>query len=188
MGKQNSKLKPKDLSELMNETEFTEDELKSWYRGFLKDYPTGALTIDQFKIIYADFFPHGDANLFAEYAFRVFDSNHDGEIDFREFITALSVTSRGTMDDRLRWVFNMYDTNSNGYISRQEMLDIVTAIYKMIGNSTPLPSDEATPEKRVLKIYSKMDKNTDGVLSMDEFVEGAKSDPTLANMLQTMIK
>ena len=48
-----------------------------------------------------------------------------GQINFREFICGLSVTTRGTPEEKLRWTFNVYDVNNDGTITFDEMKEIM---------------------------------------------------------------
>lgn len=168
------------------------------------------LTKEEFQKIYKQFFPFGDPTSFADYVFNVFDSDKSGSIDFKEFICALSVTSRGKMEDKLDWAFQLYDIDGDGKISYEEMLQIVEAIYKMVkdtfvrnsylllpsrrvysriihciqvGSMVKLPPDEDTPEKRVRKIFRMMDKDENGSLDMAEFKEGSQRDETIVSAL-----
>ncbi|KAF6321916.1 PREDICTED: visinin-like protein 1 isoform X2 [Dipodomys ordii] len=118
MGKQNSKLAPEVMEDLVKSTEFNEHELKQWYKGFLKDCPSGRLNLEEFQQLY------------------------------------------------------------------------VKAIYKMVGTVIMMKMNEdgLTPEQRVDKIFSKMDKNKDDQITLDEFKEAAKSDPSIVLLLQCDIQ
>ncbi|MFH4978886.1 hypothetical protein AB6A40_005595 [Gnathostoma spinigerum] len=181
--KTNKKLTSQDIHELEQTTYFSRKELMKWYKDFVRDCPTGELHMDEFQSIYRQFFPNGDPTKFAEFVFNVFDSNQDGSISFREFIAALSITSRGSVDEKLDWAFSLYDVDKDGYITKEEMASIVEAIYSMIGSMVNMPHDEDTPEKRVAKIFSHMDINSDGLLTRDEFKSGSKNDPWIVHAL-----
>jgi len=183
MGKSQSKLTPEQLSDLQKNTYFDKRELQQWYQGFIQDCPEGRLDKKDFGKIYTQFFPFGDPAEFANYVFDVFDENKNGSIDFKEFICALSATSRGSLEEKLKWAFQLYDINKDGTITYQEMLQIVQAIYKMTGQMLKLPENEETPEKRVEKIFRSMNKDKDANISYSEFVECSKQDPTVMDAL-----
>ncbi|POV95312.1 hypothetical protein PSTT_16316 [Puccinia striiformis] len=170
MGKAQSKLSPDQLLELQKSTYFDKKELQQWYKGFLKDCPSGVLDKDEFARIYKQFFPFGDPGQFADFVFNVI---------YLRFVCYFS----GQLDEKLKWAFQLYDIDGDGYITYEEMLQIVRSIYKMTGQMVKLPADEDTPEKRVDKIFRMMDHNKDHKLTFDEFKEGSKQDPTIVQAL-----
>lgn len=183
MGKASSKLSKEELKELRSITYFENKELQQWYKGFLRDYPSGQLSRADFRKVYKQFFPFGDPTAFSDLLFNAFDKDQSGALDFKEFITALSISSRGKTDEKLQWAFQLYDMNKDGKISRDEMMQIVTAIHKMAGSMMKLPEDESTPEKRVNKIFALMDVDENGEIDLEEFKKGAQKDRTIVNAL-----
>lgn len=60
------------------------------------------------------------------------------------------------------------------------------AIYKMVGTviMMRMNQDGLTPQQRVDKIFKKMDQDKDDQITLEEFKEAAKSDPSIVLLLQ----
>lgn len=57
------------------------------------------------------------------------------------------------MTEKIRWAFNLYDINGDGYITKEEMLDIVTAIYSLVGRNAIPAVEENTTQEHVDRIF-----------------------------------
>ncbi|CAM2118326.1 unnamed protein product [Caretta caretta] len=176
--------RPEGLEQLETQTNFTKRELQVLYRGFKNECPSGVVNEETFKQIYAQFFPHGDASMYAHYLFNAFDTAQTGSVKFEGFVMALSTLLRGTVHEKLRWTFNLYDINKDGYINKEEMMDIVKAIYDMMGKYTYPVLKEDAPRLHVEVFFQKMDKNKDGVVTLDEFIESCQEDDNIMRSLQ----
>ncbi|CAG9766905.1 unnamed protein product [Ceutorhynchus assimilis] len=173
--------RPGSIESLSRATRFTQDEIKKIYRGFKAECPTGVVREDTFKMIYAQFFPQGaNCNQYAHYVFNTLDQDHSGLISFEDFVQNLSILSRGSLEEKLRWAFSLYDINGDGYITREEMTDIVSSVYDLMGKLAEPCIDDDTVKEKVDRIFQKMDKNQDGVVTLDEFLECCKTDKDIS--------
>jgi len=180
MGNKGAKLPKEDLEFLTSHTNFTEQQIKQWYKGFKKDCPDGELDRSKFLDIYQAMFPDGKAGAFYEHVFRTFDEDGSGKIDFKEFLQAISITQAGKPEEKLELAFRLYDIDRNGSIEQDEMAEIIKAIYLMTGET---PAMEDSPVARTRDIFHRMDVNSDGNLSKDEFIRGCMNDEGLYKLL-----
>ena len=65
----------------------------------------------------------------------------------------MSNISRGTIQDKLQWIFGLYDVDGDGKITKAEMLDVVSAIYEMLGKCTEPEVDENSAREHVDKLF-----------------------------------
>eukprot|EP01033_Poteriospumella_lacustris_P010146 gene10146-7236_t len=78
------------------------------------------------KETFLQYFPlHG---LLGERLFAQFDSHKRGYIDFDEFIMGLATVGRGSTDDKIHFVFNMYDVSHDSTVSKQELSTLLNHI------------------------------------------------------------
>ncbi|XP_022662865.1 calsenilin-like isoform X4 [Varroa destructor] len=176
--------KPERLDELCKNTKFDRDEIRLIYQGFKQECPTGLVDEDAFKLIFAQFFPQGDASQYAHYVFNTMKQyGHNGCLTFEQFLQVLSSLSRGSVTEKVQWIFGLYDLNGDGFISRAEMLRVVSAIYDMLGHWTQPQVNEHTAREHVDKIFNLIDADHDGLVSFDEFLEWCQRDESRTRSL-----
>uniref|UniRef100_A0A8C9SZW9 Kv channel-interacting protein 4 n=1 Tax=Scleropages formosus TaxID=113540 RepID=A0A8C9SZW9_SCLFO len=91
---------------------------------------------------------------------------------------------QGDASTYAHFLFNAFDTDHNGSVSFEEMLDIMKAIYDMMGKCTyPILKEEA-PRQHVEIFFQKMDKNKDGVVTIDEFIDCCQNDENIMRSMQ----
>ncbi|KAL2098168.1 hypothetical protein ACEWY4_007375 [Coilia grayii] len=175
--------RPETIDCLLAVTHFTKRELQILYRGFKNECPSGLVNEETFKNIYANFFPHGDSSSYAHFLFQAFDRNQTGSVTFEDFSLGLSALLRGPVEEKLTWVFNLYDINKDGCITKEEMLEIMKAIYDMMGKSIHPRISEDIPRQHTEIFFQKMDKNQDGVITIDEFIECCQKEENIVKSM-----
>ncbi|XP_074593215.1 Kv channel-interacting protein 4-like isoform X2 [Brevipalpus obovatus] len=177
-------IKPEAIEVLCRLTKFNRKELQIMYRGFKQDCPSGLVKEDTFKIIYAQFFPRtSDTNQYAHLIFRSFDPQRTGAITFTDFVIGLSKLIRGSLQDKLRWTFDMYDINQDGVITRDDLTQIVSAVYELMGKSMDTIIDD---QNQVDKVFGKLDLKMKGAVTFDDFLESCLEDENLVRSLSVM--
>lgn len=83
MGNKKSCLAIKTLHDLKKHTDMSNKEIQNWYKGFIKDHPSGYVSTKELKQPFKLLYPSGDANEFVEYVLKELDQDHDGKIDVR---------------------------------------------------------------------------------------------------------
>ncbi|KAH7731410.1 Kv channel-interacting protein 4-like protein [Aphelenchoides avenae] len=145
--------RPRSLESICELTKFSKKEVQLIYRSFKQRCPTGIISCSTFLEVYGQLFPHGDPTNYAQYVFRTFDTDDDEQISFEEFVSGLSVITRGNMDDKLNWIFNLYDLNKSGAIGQLELFAVTRSLFELHGYN---PNSAATRKEirgRTLAIH-----------------------------------
>ena len=57
-------------------------------------------------------------------------------------LISLSTLLRGSTYERLKWTFTLYDLNKDGYITKQEVLNVIVAVHELMGfHASPVVSN-----------------------------------------------
>jgi len=148
---------------LRKKTQFTSQQIELLFNNWKKQSSKNAINREQFEsglkqIGFTD-------SLRIEQMFSAFDQNKDGEINFQEFVTSLSVVQHGSSEDRLKFMFRAYDTDGNGSLSQSEVFNLIQATCNARGQEI----NKDSILKLVSMCFAEADENGDGEISFEEF-------------------
>jgi len=204
MGNKNTKTKTRRYTEALSDDEITalegstrynRDEIKGMHGDFIGDYPKGTINKEQFVQGYKKHpLIKSSSSKYFEKLFEAFDSDQSGEIEFSEYLIALSVLQFGTSEDKLRLIFEQFDTDKNGKITSQELVSMITAIYKLNNSRASIRSNRSSSfsinidaKEKAREIMRKLDSDNNGTVSIAEFVSGCLADEELKQFLAPLI-
>ena len=138
---------------------------------------SGSISIGEFVSV-----PELKENPLVKRVVEIFDSDLDGEVDFKEFVMGLAQFSgRDTEDRRLQFIFRIYDMDRDGYISNGELFQV---LKMMTGSNLTDQQLQQIVDKTI--IY--LDKDADGKISFEEFKTLVETRSTVAKMSVDMSK
>lgn len=88
----------------------------------------------------------------------------------QDLLVTLSTLLRGSIYEKLRWTFKLYDINGDGCITRSELGEVVTAVHELMGRRHHA-EEERKAREQLDRVFKKLDLNQDGVITIEEFIE-----------------
>ncbi|CAF0995296.1 unnamed protein product [Rotaria sordida] len=165
---------------LTNRTKFTREKILYYYQIFRKHCHSGRLSKSEFINFYKKLLQSNSSETYCEFLFRAFDSlSNDGFIQFDEYLIAIYIHSNAsTPREKLEWLFNAYDRDGNGFISYNEINQIVHALFILYG----IDREKHSVGYISYEIMGILDLNDDDKISKQEFINMLK-DKELTNFL-----
>ncbi|CAF3492650.1 unnamed protein product [Rotaria sp. Silwood1] len=150
-------------------------------KAFWNDFPSGRMNKKGFIKYYEEIKDEKDrANILCDHVFAVFDKNHDGTIDFHEFLLAIATGSPADLDSHLNYVFEMCDVSGDGEMDLQELAAFLKASLTIAGKLDK--TDPDYPKELAIGVFNTLGINEGNKLNKAQFIKGCKKDPGLREL------
>lgn len=129
------------------------------------------------KVAFRTMFPDGYPDCFMDIIFNAMDKRRIGYVTFRDFVKTIAITVIGTEDDKLNWAFDVFDQKGDGFVTLDELINVVEALWQLHGESPDMEDHKLHfIRRRTRLIFRRLDVKKEGRISRDQFRDVLKQD------------
>ena len=170
-----------DLEYIAKNTALSKEEVHTQFANFASKYPNGKIALKDFSLMLKSCFPNKNVAKLEKHIFRMCDADGDESIDFKEFMMILYIMGNGSPKENLEQIFKIFDTNNDGTITQDEMQKIVKYLMMLMDQDDN--PDHSSNQELASTAFKEMDKDQDGKVTKEEFVDACLSQARISSML-----
>lgn len=172
------KLTDEELNEAVKTSHFDEGEVRKLFTRFKiiaeSQIRDGIINMGEFQQALGV-----ESRGFAQRLFKAFDKDSTLSLEFLEFVHSLSaMCPKATLDEKAKFIFNVYDTNSSGDISREELREI---LQFSLGENKSVHLTQEQIEQVIQNTFKKCDSDGSGGVTVAEFLKAVNQNPAIVN-------
>ncbi|KAL9652765.1 hypothetical protein ABK040_010798 [Willaertia magna] len=188
------------ILELQQNTHLSKLEVADLHNKYFSKVQNGKMTKDVFREALGELLnvDLGANEEVLQRYYALFDNDENGSIDFREFVSGISVLLKGTLKEKAEFIFSVYDEDGSGYIEKSEMIHLLGSLFhkgtKLLNDillsiqKKEIVFDHNKIEKQDIELivdacFEEADQNNDKKLSKEEFTKWLETQPHIVSWL-----
>jgi Ca2+-binding EF-hand superfamily protein len=174
-------LTTKEINNLSNKLNLTRKDIEEWYEDFVHCYPHGHLSRRQFVFYYQQLRDEHSEQFkpLIKQLFELFDLNKDQKLDFEEFVLLTMLTGNGSIYEKMKLIFTLYDKEKDKSFSRNEIKDLLRSMFDLFD----IPSSKSNITEVINIIFQRNNINRDQKIEWNQFSEEIINDQALIQQL-----
>lgn len=135
----------------------------------------------------------------ARKVFASFDADHNGTLEIDEYLTMMGVLHWGSIEQKLKASFSLFDKNGDGQLSPKEINEMFVSMVKqkragelsektktkvLTSTITLSEKDLDSINRVVLTVFEKVDTDKSGEIDYQEFITGFTTHPDICGFFK----